>query len=81
MAMCVVLQADGTLVPTGQAVGECSGYVLVSGSEYSVYALVQEAFATPTPEQALAWSTGCCGAVIVWFIAGRIAGSVASMFK
>ncbi|MDW7704461.1 hypothetical protein ABVD91_22250, partial [Xanthomonas euvesicatoria] len=61
MAVCVALQADGTLVPTGQSVGECSGYVLVSGSEYSVYALVQEAFAMPSKEDAVAWSTGCCG--------------------
>lgn len=81
MAVCVALQADGTLVPTGQSVGECSGYVLVSGSEYSVYALVQEAFAMPSKEDAVAWSTACCGVVIVWFVLGRLAGSVAGMFN
>ncbi|MBO9748856.1 hypothetical protein J7431_16795 [Xanthomonas phaseoli pv. dieffenbachiae] len=81
MAMCVALQADGTLVPTGQSVGECSAYVLVSGSEYSVYALVQEAFAMPSNEDAVVWSTGCCGVVIVWFVLGRLAGSVAGMFN
>ncbi|WP_049944311.1 hypothetical protein [Xanthomonas campestris] len=56
-------------------------YVLVSGSEYSVYALVQEAFAMPSKEDAVAWSTGCCGLVIVWFVLGRLAGSVAGMFN
>ncbi|MFC0094485.1 hypothetical protein [Xanthomonas citri] len=66
---------------TGQSVGECSGYVLVSGSEYGVYALVQEAFAMPSKEDAVAWSTGCCGLVIVWFVLGRLAGSVAGMFN
>ncbi|GAE48707.1 hypothetical protein [Xanthomonas arboricola] len=81
MATCVVLQADGTLMPTGQSVGECSGYVLVSGSEYSVYALVQEAFAMPSKEDAIEWSTGCCVVVIVWFVLGRMAGSVAGMFN
>ena len=81
MALCVVLQSDGTLAPTGQAVGDCTGYVLVSGSEYSVYALVNQAFATPTPEQAMGWFAGSCGAVILWFVAARMAGTVASMFK
>ncbi|KGE50655.1 hypothetical protein WCN79_13190 [Xanthomonas axonopodis pv. vasculorum] len=81
MAMCVALRPDGTLVSTGQSVGECSGYVLVTGSEYSVYALVQEAFAMPSKEDAVAWSTGCCGVVIVWFVLGRLAGSVAGMFN
>ncbi|UKR53957.1 hypothetical protein K4A87_09170 [Xanthomonas fragariae] len=81
MATCVVLQANGTLVSNGQSVGECSGYVLVSGSEYSVYALVQEAFAMPSQHDAVAWSTGCCGIVIVWFVLGRMAGSVAAMFN
>ncbi|MGN5554171.1 hypothetical protein ABUK25_21165, partial [Xanthomonas citri pv. mangiferaeindicae] len=45
------------------------------------YALVQEAFAMPSKEDAVAWSTGCCGLVIVWFVLGRLAGSVAGMFN
>ncbi|QBH03968.1 hypothetical protein EYC57_11990 [Xanthomonas oryzae] len=35
----------------------------------------------PSKEDALAWSTGCCGVVIVWFVLGRLAGSVAGMFN
>lgn len=81
MALCVALQADGTLVPTGQAVSECTGYVLVSGTEHSVYQLVNQVFATPTPEQAAGWFVGSCGAVIVWFVAARMAGTVAAIFK
>lgn len=80
MALCVALQADGTLVPTGEAVEACTGYVLVSGAEHSFYALVHQAFAVPTPEQAAGWFVGACGAVIVWFVVGRIAGTVATMF-
>lgn len=81
MALCVALQPDGTLVPTGQPVEACTGYVLVSGSEHSFYALVHQAFATPTPEQAAGWFVGCAGAVIVWFVAARLAGTVATMFN
>ncbi|MBD9377940.1 hypothetical protein [Pseudoxanthomonas sp. PXM04] len=80
MAICVALQADGTLVPTGQAVEACTGYVLVSGAEHSFYALVHQAFAVPTPEQAAGWFVGSCGAVMVWFVVARIVGSVASVF-
>ena len=81
MALCVVLQPDGTLVPTGQPADACTGYVLVSSAEHSFYALVHEAFAVPTPEQAAGWFAGSCGVVIVWFVAARIAGTVASMFN
>jgi hypothetical protein len=80
MSLCVVLQADGTLVPTGQPVAECTGYVLVSAAEHGIYEVVQQALAMPTPEDALKWFTACCGAVIVWFVVGRMAGSVATMF-
>ncbi|RNK96025.1 hypothetical protein C9404_01135, partial [Xanthomonas vasicola pv. vasculorum] len=26
----------------------------------------------PSKEDAVAWSTGCCGVVIVWFVLGRL---------
>lgn len=81
MSLCVALQADGTLVPTGQAVTECTGYVLVSAAEHGIYEVVQQALAMPTPEDAMKWFTACCGAVVVWFVVGRMAGSVATMFN
>jgi len=80
MALCVALQADGTLLPTGQPVAECAGYVLVSASEHGVYEVVQQALSMPTPEEALLWATTTCGVVIAWFVVGRIVGSVATMF-
>lgn len=81
MALCVVLAQDGTLVPTGQSVGECAGYVLVSSSEYGVYEVVQQVFQKPNPVEALEWFSTCFGLVVVMFVAGRMAGSVAAMFK
>lgn len=81
MAQCVTLNADGTLTPTGQVVSECTGYVLVSGSEYGVYQVVQDAFAAPTPAQATGWFFGCWGSVMVCYIAARCTGAVISMFK
>jgi hypothetical protein len=81
MAICVALQSDGTLIPTGQVVDACTGYVLVSGSEYSFYALVHQAFAISTPEQAAGWFVGTFGLVIACYVAARMVGSVVSMFK
>lgn len=81
MALCIALTDAGTLVPTGQPVSECAGYVLVSASEHGIYEVVQQALAMPSPEEAMKWFTACCGGVIVWFVAGRIAGSVAAMFN
>ncbi len=81
MALCVTLQPDGTLVATGEAVEACSGYVLVSGSEYEFNAVINKAFDVPTPEIATAWFVGALGAVMFWYIVSRIAGSVVAMFK
>jgi hypothetical protein len=81
MALCVTLQPDGTLVPTGQAVVDCTGYVMVSSAEYGVYQVVQDALVTPTPAQATDWFVGGFGAVLLFYVVGRMAGSVLSMFK
>lgn len=80
MALCVALNSDGTLSQTGQPVSECTGYVMVSSSEYGVYQAVQDAFAVPTPEQASAWFAASWGCVVVMFIVARLVGSVVSMF-
>lgn len=81
MALCVALRVDGSLAPTGEAVEACTGYVLVSGSEHSFYALVHQVFATPTPEQAMGWFVGALGAVMFWYVVARMAGAVANFFK
>ena len=81
MAQCVVLNADGTLSPTGQTVDQCTGYVLVSGSEYGVYQTLQSALAVPTVDQAQQWFITCWGAVVVIYISARLVGAVVSMFN
>ncbi|MGC1551019.1 MAG: hypothetical protein WA777_21045, partial [Rhodanobacter sp.] len=81
MATCVTLNADGTLTPTGQTVDQCTGYVLVSGSEYGVYQVVQTAFSAPDPATACSWFVGTWGTVMFFYIIERAVGSVVSMFK
>ena len=81
MAICVQLQPDGTLVPTGEAVSECTAYVLASGSEFGVYEAVNTALTTPTSDVVSSWFFGAWGAVMVAFIAGRCVGAVLSMFE
>lgn len=80
MALCVALQADGTLLPTGQPVAECTGYVLVSSSEYGVYEAVQQALQMPDKEVALGWFAGCLTLVVSLYLVSRLAGSVANIF-
>lgn len=81
MALCVALAGDGTLVPTGQPVESCAGYVLVTGSEHSFYALAYQAFAAPDPEVAAGWFVGAFGAVMLFYVVARMAGGVISVFK
>jgi len=81
MALCVALQPDGSVVPTGQAVTECTGYVLVSGTEHGVYAVVQKVFEFPSTEVALGWFAGCFSLVVFLYVAMRMGGAVANIFN
>lgn len=80
MAVCVSLNADGTLATTGQAVSECAGYVLVSGSEYGVYQVVQDMLSAPTPEQAAGWFSGPFILVLTLHLVSRHIGVLAGFF-
>lgn len=81
MAICVTLNSDGTLSTTGETVDQCTGYVLVSGSEYGVYQVVQQALAVPTASETVGWFVGAWGAVMVSYIAARCVGALLSMFN
>lgn len=81
MAQCVTLNADGTLTPTGQTVDQCTGYVLVSGSEYGVYNAVQQALAVPDASTAMQFFLAAWGVVVVSYIAARWVGAVVNMFR
>ena len=80
MALCVTINADGTLSATGESVSECTGYVMVSSSEYAVYSTLQAALAMPTTDDALSWFGGTFSLVLVFFVVARIGVKVAAMF-
>jgi len=81
VAQCVTLNSDGTLTPTGQAVSECTGYVMVSGSEYGVYQALQTALAMPSADEASTFFIGTLGLVMFFFLVSRQVGAVAGFFS
>lgn len=81
MSLCVYIDQAGAVVPTGQPVNECSGYVLVSGAEHGVYQVVQDVFAFPTATQALGWFAGTFTLIVFLYLASRMAGTVANVFN
>jgi len=80
MATCVAVNDDGTLTQTGQAVSECTGYVLVSGSEYGVYQVVQDALSMPTPEVAAGWFFGPFSLIVLLYLVAANVGKLANFF-
>lgn len=81
MAECVTLNTDGTLTPTGQTVGQCTGFVLVSGSEYGVYQMVQDVFCIPQVSDVTGWFCGAWGCVVFFYVMSRCVGAVARVFR
>lgn len=85
MGICVTLQADGTLAPTGEAVESCTGYVLVTGSEQAALTTNVESLAAvfewPTPEVLSSWVVAAFGFVLVMNVVGYITGAVVKMLS
>lgn len=81
MSLCVALNADGTLSPTGQAVADCTGYVLTTPAEVFVAESIAQAFAAPDIEVAAGWFAGCFSLVCICYLSGRAIGSVVSSVK
>lgn len=81
MALCVALQPDGTLAPTGQPVAECSGYVLVSATEHARLSFLSDLFEWPEASVAASWLVGAFGFVIVCNVVGSMVGSVVKMLS
>ncbi|MBD9368370.1 hypothetical protein [Xanthomonas sp. XNM01] len=81
MALCVALQADGTVIPTGQAPSECAGYVLVSATEHAQMAFLSDLFQWPEAGVAASWLIGAFGFVIVCNVVGSQVGSVVKMLS
>ena len=80
MALCVTITPEGTLVPTGQAVAECVGYVMVTPGEYAWLDLMQQALAAPSVEEATALVIGGFGSILVFYVVARICGAVGNFF-
>lgn len=80
MALCIALTESGTVVATGEPVTACTGYVLVSGSEFSTQTVVERLFQWPDADIAAGWLLGSFGFVFGTYLLARLAGSVLSMF-
>lgn len=80
MALCVVLQPDGTLTATGEAVADCTGHLLVTPAEYAWLELMQQAFGMPSAEQAATLVAGGLGGVLFIYVLCRLLGAVANFF-
>ncbi|WP_307753732.1 hypothetical protein [Xanthomonas albilineans] len=79
MAICVTLNADGTLTQTGQAVDQCTGYVLVSSAEHAQTQVISDIFSWPKPEIVSSWFTAAFGLVLALNVVGYVVGAVVKM--
>lgn len=79
MSECVVLQADGTLIPTGQPASECAGYVLVSGTEYGSVQFMARLFDMPPTDQIMGVLVAAFGFILVCNVVASMVGSVVQM--
>lgn len=81
MSECVALAANGTLIPTGQPVSECAGYVLISGTEHSQMAFLAELFQAPDAETLMGVLVATFGFVLVCNVAAYMTGAVVKMLS
>jgi hypothetical protein len=79
MPLCVALQADGTLIPTGQAVDACTGYVLHTAAESVFMTQLVDLFAWPEPSVLTSWLMGAFFLILTMNAAGYIVGAVVKM--
>lgn len=81
MAICIAIATDGTVVPTGEAVEACSGYVLLSGSEHAAHTVIDRLLDWPEGSVAATWLVGSFGFVLGSYLIAKLVGSVVSMFR
>ena len=81
MASCININPDGTLYQTGEAMADCSGYVLLDAVEYTDLPTLQSIFAMPVAEDvAKLWVTGFSLPLVVYLVAWGF-GVVINWFK
>lgn len=76
MALCFVVNPDGTVTPTAEAPAQCSGYVALSAAEYQQVGVFAEVFTPPTTEQAAQVFVAAFGLVLVCNVAAYLVGAV-----
>ena len=81
MATCVALTEAGTLVPTGQEISDCAGYVLVSPNEAVQLTVLETLFDLPTPEAATGIFSMVVVSIIGAFLTGRAFGKPANLMR
>lgn len=81
MAICVVINPDGTLVATGEPVDQCTGYVMLSGTEYAGVHQLQDIFMWPEPSVLATWFSSAFILILMMNAAGSITGSVVKMLS
>jgi hypothetical protein len=81
MSICVALNEDGTLSPTGQTVADCTGYVLTSPGEVMVAAVIASAFEPPDLTNAAGWFAGVFSLIVICYVAGRGIGAVVNSVR
>ncbi len=81
MSLCVSLNPDGTLSPTGQPVADCTGYVLATPAEIYVAQSVAAAFEAPDVQVLAGWFAGVFSLVVVLYLSARAIGSVVNSVR
>lgn len=81
MAICIVINVDGTVTPTGETIDACSGYVLLSGSEHATHTVIDRLLDWPEASTAAAWLVGSFAFVLGSYLTAKLVGSVVSMFR
>lgn len=81
MAVCVTINQDGTITATGEPVEQCTGYVMLSGSEYAGVQQLNAIFQWPEPDVLASWFSAAFILIVMLNAAGSITGSVVKMLS
>lgn len=81
MSLCVVLNADGTLTPTGQALTDCAGYTLVTPAEAVALTTLEQLFEMPPAVESSALFTFIVTSIVGAFVTGRAFGKPANLVR
>jgi len=81
MGLCVALETNGTLTPTGQSAADCTGYMLVTPSDYAQLSTLDALFSMPDPTTAAAYFTWINVSIIGAFVLGRMCAKPVNVMK